>query len=168
MGLGFQSPAISSSSVQNIFDDRSPAVRYVGTFSQGSNINFYDSTYSVTSTINDYVFFTFEGTHFTYFYSSAPDQNEVLVYVDGSYIDTINTNSSGYLFNRRWVSPRFSYGVHNVQFVNSGSASNYMIFDAVVAHRSLYDYFQTYSYKGFEFWVIFLSVGLFRRWVCRA
>jgi hypothetical protein len=101
------------------YDDMNKAWTYKGNWEVIKSINALDGHIHNSSTINDEASITFNGSNFIFIYTTGPFHGNLNVFVDGNKIAVINQHSSKTMYKHKWTSPRFSAGVHVLNFVHA-------------------------------------------------
>jgi len=104
------------------YDDNHPSWIFSGTWIAWSGTGPYNNTDHYTSTVGSMASFTFTGRQFIFPYLSNTNRGNVEVSVDGTVVGTINANGP-LMWQKNYISPIFSAGVHTVvfKFVGSGT-----------------------------------------------
>jgi len=112
-----------------VYDDTHANWSYSG-WTQYNGSKPYGATVHFISTFGGTASFTFDGTQFVLTYTQAPNRGNIDVYVDGTRIATVN--ATGPLqWQKVYISPVFSSGVHWVQFKHAGGGGAYVDVDAI-------------------------------------
>lgn len=116
-----------------IFDDSHGAFVYSEGWLHEINPQAYNGYYKKSTTKLASVDFTFTGESFSIIYTSGPEFQNVMVYVDGVKVDTINQNSPQYQYQQRWNYPgQLSPGEHKLRLVIRNKTNTFGSLDMVI------------------------------------
>lgn len=122
------------------YDDRDPAIEYIGTwvnFTAGSQY-YYKGTLKYSLTYNDSCRFSFIGTKFRFLeYASSNRSRQIEVTVDGEIVDVYDGYVSGGRATVVFTHEGLAYGLHTVVVTKKdASGSGYFCVDAIEIDES--------------------------------
>jgi hypothetical protein len=103
-----------------IYDDSNSGFTYSGSWLNYSGAGPYNNTLHYTQTVGATASFSFNGTGFKIFYTTASDRGTFEVWVDGVLVATVNANTSTVSWQHKYVSPAFAADTHTVQIRHVG------------------------------------------------
>ena len=112
---------IVGSNPVGVYDDPHNSWIYTGSWSTYTGSGPYERTLHYTDGANNAAYFVFTGTQFVLSYTGATNRGSFEVWVDGSLVTTVNAYSSIISWQRTYVSPIYTSGVHTVVFKNAGT-----------------------------------------------
>ena len=114
-----------------LYDDTHSGWTYTGNWAKWTGTGPYQNTFHYSSTTgSDYATFTFEGTMFELTYSERSSRGEMDIFVDNSYVTTLNAYNLTPTWQKSWTLPSaLSSGYHTVKIVHKSGA--YIDIDAI-------------------------------------
>jgi hypothetical protein len=80
----------------------------------------YAGTLHYTSAVGAMASFAFSGTQFVLTYTAYTNRGSFEVWVDGTLVTTINAYSASLVWQKTYISPVYTAGVHTVVLKNIG------------------------------------------------
>jgi hypothetical protein len=125
-----------SSGVETIYDDRSPEITYSPGWQDVSKRQAYEHSYKLTNQNGAFASLSFIGQSFSILYTGRGDFSAVNIYLDGSFVGSIQQQMKRTAFQQKWDYPgQFSSGVHTLKLIfvaADPSGSTQGTFDAVI------------------------------------
>gem|GEM_PF-3350955 len=120
---------------ETIFDDTHGAFVYSAGWLHEINLQAFNGSYKKSTTKLASIDFAFTGESFSIIYTSGPEFQNVVVYVDGVKVGTINQNSPQYQYQyqQRWDYPgQLSPGEHTLKMVIRNKNNSFGSLDMVI------------------------------------
>ncbi len=117
------------------YDDMHEGWLYNGTWDSSTLSGPYQNTYHYSSVANGNAQFLINGDKFTLVYVGFNTAGNLDVYVDGGYLATISQYNATTQWQKRWTSPSFGLGPHNIEFRHV--SGTYISIDAIEVHGPL-------------------------------
>ncbi|HEU0296882.1 MAG TPA: right-handed parallel beta-helix repeat-containing protein [Anaerolineales bacterium] len=113
-----QSVVTSTPTSSNTFDDKNSAFVYSSGWYNISTTSAYNGSYKQTAQNGATVTFPFTGQSFSIIYKGGAVFSKFDVYVDGTYVATLDQKLSTATYQKRWDYPgQFAYGNHTLKLV---------------------------------------------------
>jgi parallel beta-helix repeat protein len=124
---------INQAGAEVIFDDTHGAFVYSASWIHEINPQAYGGSFKRSTTKLSSVELNFTGESFSIIYTSGPEFQNMLIYVDGVKVGMINQNTPQLQFQQRWDYPgQLSPGVHTLKMVTRNKNNAFGSLDMVI------------------------------------